>query len=52
VTEVCYSIDSTLAGKLGSIEQSVLRAKAKEMKKQFASRPRAAFAFPAEGSAR
>jgi len=43
-TKVTYSVESTLAGKLGSIGQPVLRAKAKEMEKQFANRLRAAFA--------
>ena len=43
-TIVRYSIDSTLAGKLGSIGQPVLRSKAKDMEKIFAQRLRAAFA--------
>jgi carbon monoxide dehydrogenase subunit G len=43
-TIIAYSIDSTLAGKLGSIGQPVLRAKAKEMERQFAARMAAAFA--------
>jgi carbon monoxide dehydrogenase subunit G len=43
-TKVSYSVESTLAGKLGSIGQPVLRAKAKEMEKEFAKRLRAAFA--------
>jgi len=42
-TVVAYSIDSTLAGKLGSIGQPVLRAKAKDMEKKFTERLRAAF---------
>ena len=46
-TIIAYSIDSTLAGKLGSIGQPVLRAKAKEMERKFTERLRAAFA--AEG---
>lgn len=45
-TKVTYSVDSVLAGKLGSIGQPVLRAKAKDMEKQFAARLRAAFASP------
>ena len=45
-TVIAYSIDSTLAGKLGSIGQPVLRAKAKEMERQFAARLRAAFENP------
>ena len=43
-TKVDYSVDATLAGKLGSIGQPVLRAKAKDMEKQFAHKLRAAFA--------
>jgi carbon monoxide dehydrogenase subunit G len=40
---VSYSVDSTLAGNLGSIGQPLLRAKAKEMERQFATRVRAVF---------
>lgn len=43
-TKVEYSVDATLAGKLGSIGQPVLRSKAKDMEKQFAQKLRAAFA--------
>jgi len=43
-TLVDYSVDTTLAGKLGSIGQPVLRSKAKDMEKQFANKLRAAFA--------
>lgn len=43
-TLVDYSVDATLAGKLGSIGQPVLRSKAKDMEKQFANKLRAAFA--------
>jgi uncharacterized protein len=43
-TKVTYSVESTLAGKLGSIGQPVLRSKAKDMEKQFAARLQAAFA--------
>ena len=43
-TTIAYSIDSTLAGKLGSIGQPVLRAKAKDMEKKFTERLRAVFA--------
>jgi|SRR5215475_4008503 len=46
-TKVQYESESTLAGKLGSIGQPVLRAKAKQMEKQFAERLAAAFAAPA-----
>lgn len=42
-TKVVYAVESTLAGKLGSIGQPVLRSKAKDMEKIFASRLRAAF---------
>jgi uncharacterized protein len=42
-TKIAYSVDSALTGKLGSIGQPVLRAKAKEMERQFAARMRAAF---------
>jgi carbon monoxide dehydrogenase subunit G len=42
-TVIAYSIDSTLAGKLGSIGQPVLRSKAKDMEKQFAQRLQEAF---------
>jgi uncharacterized protein len=42
-TIVSYAIDATLTGKLGSLGQPVLRAKAKEMEKQFTERLRAAF---------
>jgi len=43
-TDIHYVIDATLTGKLGSIGQPVLKAKAKEMEKQFAERLLAAFA--------
>ena len=42
-TKVLYETESTLAGKLGSIGQPVLRAKAKDMERQFAKRLQAAF---------
>jgi uncharacterized protein len=42
-TKIEYEIDATLTGKLGSLGQPVLRSKAKEMERQFASRLRAAF---------
>jgi uncharacterized protein len=45
-TVVAYEIDLTLAGKLGSIGQPVLRAKARDMEKQFAENLRAAFTLP------
>jgi uncharacterized protein len=43
-TDIRYQIDAVLAGKLGSMGEPVLRAKAKEMEKQFAGRLAAAFA--------
>ena len=43
-TRVSYSVESTLAGKLGSMGQPVLKAKAKEMEKKFTERLRAVFA--------
>src|SRR5262245_58457916 len=43
-TVIRYSIDATLTGKLGSIGQPVLKAKATEMEKQFKERIAAAFA--------
>jgi uncharacterized protein len=49
-TKVQYESESTLAGKLGSIGQPVLRAKAKQMEKAFASRLQAAFAPASEGA--
>ena len=42
-TRVSYEIEAALTGKLGSLGQPVLRAKAKEMERQFAERIRAAF---------
>lgn len=49
-TRVDYSVDSTLAGKLGSIGQPVLRSKAKDMEKQFVERLRATFAAAKAGA--
>ncbi len=42
-TQVNYSVDATMAGKLGSMGQPVLRSKAKEMENQFARNLRAIF---------
>jgi carbon monoxide dehydrogenase subunit G len=39
-----YSIDATLTGKLGSMGQPVLMAKAKDMEKHFTQQLLAAFA--------
>ena len=43
-TFIHYAIDTTLTGKLGSIGQPVLKAKAREMERHFTERLRAAFA--------
>ena len=43
-THIHYTVDATLTGKLGSMGQPVLRAKAKEMEKHFAERLSSAFA--------
>jgi uncharacterized protein len=43
-TDIHYAIDATLTGKLGSIGQPVLKAKAKKMEEQFAERLKAEFA--------
>ena len=43
-TRIDYAVDATLTGKLGSLGQPVLRAKAREMERQFAARLAAAFA--------
>ena len=50
-TRVNYAVESTLAGKLGSIGQPVLRSKAKEMERIFTQRIRAAFAPAGTGAA-
>jgi len=47
-TKIAYEIDAVLTGKLGGIGQPVLRAKAKEMEKQFTARLTDAFALPAD----
>jgi hypothetical protein len=43
-TKIGYDVDAALTGKLGSLGQPVLRAKSKEMERQFAARLAAAFA--------
>jgi carbon monoxide dehydrogenase subunit G len=52
-TETCiqYEIDTALTGKLGSIGQPVLKAKAKEMERQFARNLRARFDLTAKPTA-
>jgi carbon monoxide dehydrogenase subunit G len=42
-TRIAYEIDSALTGRLGSIGQPVLKAKAKELEKEFAARLKAKF---------
>ena len=42
-TRIQYEMDTTLTGKLGSIGQPVLKAKAREMEKQFAQNLHARF---------
>lgn len=46
-TKIDYAVEAVLTGKLGSLGQPVLRAKAKEMERQFAGRLAAALAAPA-----
>ena len=43
-TNIRYAIDATITGKLGSMGEPVLRAKAREMQKQFGQNLLAAFA--------
>ena len=45
-TQIFYEVEAVLTGKLGSLGQPVLKAKAKEMEKQFAARLQAAFEQP------
>jgi carbon monoxide dehydrogenase subunit G len=48
-TLVKYSIDANITGKLGSMGQPVLKAKAKDMEQKFAGKMRAAFAESPSG---
>jgi uncharacterized protein len=50
-TLIRYSIDATLTGKLGSMGQPVLKAKAKEMERHFSEKLAAAFSENASGTA-
>ena len=50
-TTVSYEIEAALTGKLGSLCQPVLRAKMKEMEREFTKRVRAAFAAAEPGNA-
>jgi carbon monoxide dehydrogenase subunit G len=45
-TKIDYEVEAALTGKLGSLGQPVLRAKAKDMERQFAAKLAAAFAAP------
>jgi len=47
-TRIDYDVDAALTGKLGSLGQPVLRAKAKEMERQFAARLAEAFTAPTD----
>ena len=49
-TAVNYELDVALTGKLGSLGQPVLKSKAKEMERQFASRIQAKFQAASTGS--
>jgi uncharacterized protein len=49
-TRIDYDVEAALTGKLGSLGQPVLRTKAKEMERQFATRLGAAFAAPSPGA--
>jgi len=49
-TKIDYDVEAALTGKLGSLGQPVLRAKAKEMERQFAAQLGAAFAARASGA--
>jgi len=50
-TTIHYSVDATITGKLGSMGQPVLKAKAKDMEKHFTERLVAAFAVGGRGTA-
>ena len=50
-TTVSYEIEAALTGKLGSLGQPVLRAKMKEIEREFTKRVRAAFAEAEPGNA-
>jgi len=47
-TEVRYTIDAALTGKLGSLGQPVVKSKARDMEKQFVKNLTAAFTEPSE----
>ena len=49
-TKIEYEIEAAITGKLGSLGQPVLKSKAKEMERQFASRIQAKFQAASTGS--
>ena len=49
-TRIAYDVEAALTGKLGSLGQPVLKSKAKEMERQFASRIQAKFQATNAGS--
>jgi len=49
-TRIDYDVEASLTGKLGSLGQPVLKSKAKEMERQFASRIQAKFQAASTGS--
>jgi carbon monoxide dehydrogenase subunit G len=50
-TQIKYSVDATITGKLGSMGQPVLRSKAKELAAQFAHNMSALFLEESKGAA-
>jgi uncharacterized protein len=50
-TQVNYTVEATITGKLGSMGQPVLRSKAKELATQFAQNMSALFVSEAKGTA-
>jgi uncharacterized protein len=49
-TVISYVVEANLTGKLGSLGQPVLNAKAKEMEKQFMANLRASFGLDGQGA--
>jgi carbon monoxide dehydrogenase subunit G len=49
-TVISYSVEANLTGKLGSLGQPVLNAKAKEMEKQFMANLRTSFGLDGQGA--
>jgi len=52
LTRIQYEIDASLTGRLGALGSPVMKSKAKDMEKQFATRLRAAFEETAPEAAR